>query len=227
LSLSLDMITRDGWSNAVRSARERRRAATAGMAGKQAADWLVPTMRHPATQPLARRIQAIDQALRAGRWPTGEALALALEVDARTIRRDTRFMRLEQHAPIGFDRRRKGYYYTEPTFRLPSVQMTQGELLALYLSERMLRQFRGTPFERDLRRAIDKLGESLPAGVTVRLDTIAEFLSVLASTQAEYDPDSICTLLRAIIGRRHLRMVYWTASRNETSGRDFDPSPPR
>ena len=85
-------------------------------------------MRHPATQPLARRIQAIDQALRARRWPTGEALAPALEVDPRTIRRDIRFMRHEQHAPIGFDRQRKGYYYTEPTYRLPSVQMTQGEL---------------------------------------------------------------------------------------------------
>ena len=59
----------------------------------------------------------------------------------------------------------------------------------------MLRQFRGTPFERDLRRAIDKLGELLPAGVTVRLDTIADFLSVLPSTQVEYDPDSFCTSL--------------------------------
>ena len=98
MSLSLDMIPRDGCSYAIKSAREKRGMATAGMAGKQAADWLVPTMRHPATQPLARRIQAIDQALRARRWPTGEALALALEVDPRTIRRNIRFMRLEQHA---------------------------------------------------------------------------------------------------------------------------------
>jgi hypothetical protein len=32
--------------------------------------------------------------------------------------------------------------------------MSQGELLALYLSERLMRQFRGTPFEPDLRQGI-------------------------------------------------------------------------
>ena len=36
--------------------------------------------------------------------------------------------------------------------------MNQGEMLALYLSERMMRQFSGTPFEEDLRQAIKKLG---------------------------------------------------------------------
>ena len=41
--------------------------------------------------------------------------------------------------------------------------MSQGELLALYLSERLMRQFRGTPSEPDLRQAIAKLGDMLPA----------------------------------------------------------------
>ena len=48
-----------------------------------------------------------------------------------------------------------------------------------YLSERMKRQFRGTPFERDLRHALKKLSEPLPA-VSVRIDAIADFLSVLS-----------------------------------------------
>jgi predicted DNA-binding transcriptional regulator YafY len=96
-------------------------------------------------------------------------------------------------------------------------------LLALYLSERLMRQFRGTPFEPDLRQAIAKLGDMLPDGVTVRLDEIADFLSVLPSTQAEYNADSFCTLLHAVLQRRRLHMVYWPASRNETAHRDFDP----
>jgi hypothetical protein len=41
--------------------------------------------------------------------------------------------------------------------------MSQGELLALFPSERLMRQFRGTPFEPDLPQAIAKLGEMLPA----------------------------------------------------------------
>jgi hypothetical protein len=30
-------------------------------------------------------------------------------------------------------------------------------------------------------------------------------------------------MFRAVIGRRRLKMVYWTASRNETPSRLFDP----
>jgi predicted DNA-binding transcriptional regulator YafY len=101
--------------------------------------------------------------------------------------------------------------------------MSQGEMLALYLSERMMRQFRGTPFEEDLRQAIKKLGTMLPDQVTVRLDEIADFLSVLPAVQSEYDPEAFCAVLRAVIGRRRLKMVYWTASGNETTSRVFDP----
>jgi predicted DNA-binding transcriptional regulator YafY len=62
-------------------------------------------------------------------------------------------------SPIEFDGARRGYYYAGPTFRLPLAQMSQCEMLALYLSERMMQQFRGTPFEEGLRQAIVRLGE--------------------------------------------------------------------
>ena len=45
---------------------------------------------------------------------------------ARTIRRDIDYMRDQLHAPIEFDSVQNGYYYTEPTFRLPFPQLTQG-----------------------------------------------------------------------------------------------------
>jgi predicted DNA-binding transcriptional regulator YafY len=174
-------------------------------------------MRYHATRPLMRRMQEIDRALRAGRWPTAKSLAKELNVDPRTIRRDLEFMRDERNAPVEYNRVRRGYFYAEPTYQLPLVQMTEGELLGLYLSERMLRQFHGTPFEPDVRQAIAKLADMLPDNVTVRLDSIADFLSVLPAVEADYDPDSFCTLLRAVVGRRQLNMVYWTASRNETT----------
>ena len=131
----------------------------------------------------------IDRALRASAWPNTRTLAQEIGVNRRTIRRDIDYLRDQLNAPIEFDVVRNGYHYTEDTFRLPFPQLTQGEMLALYLSKRMMRQFRGMPFERDLRHAIDKLGELLPDGVSVRLDEIADFLSVLPAVQADYDLD--------------------------------------
>ena len=93
-------------------------------------------------------------------------------------------MRDQYHAPIAFDRARRGFYYTELTFRLSFPQLNQGELIALFLAERMMRQFRGTPFEPDLRQAITKLSEMLPDRVSVRLDSVADHLSVLPATES-------------------------------------------
>ena len=47
-----------------------------------------------------RRMKAIDQALRAGKWPTDMSLGASLEVDPRTIRRDVEYMRGQHHATI-------------------------------------------------------------------------------------------------------------------------------
>ena len=95
--------------------------------------------------------------------------------------------------------------------------------MAVLLAERLLRQYRGTPFEPDLRRAFAKLTEMLPDAVSVRLDAMADCLSVMPAVQTAYDPDAFASLARAVIGRRRVEMAYWTAGRNATSSRMFDP----
>jgi predicted DNA-binding transcriptional regulator YafY len=97
-------------------------------------------------------------------------------------------MRNQLSSPIAFSKARRGYYYSEDTDRLPFLQLSEGELISLYLAERMMHQFRGTRFEPDLRRAISKLNEMLPDGVSVRLDQIPDFLSVLPAAETDYDP---------------------------------------
>ena len=47
------------------------------------------------------------------------------------------------------------------TIRLAYFPVTEGELVALLLAERVLRQYRGTPFERDLRRRVRAAGRAV------------------------------------------------------------------
>jgi predicted DNA-binding transcriptional regulator YafY len=75
----------------------------------------------------------------------------------RTIRRDIDCLRGQLHAPIEFDCVRNGYNYTEPTYQLSFPQLTQGEILSLDVSEQMMREFRGTLFEREMRQAIAEM----------------------------------------------------------------------
>ena len=157
------------------------------------------------------------------KWPTDKTLVMNLEVDPRTIRRDLEYMRDQLNAPIAYDNAHRGYWYTELTFRLSLPQLTQGELVTLFLAERMMHQFRGTPFEPDLGQAITKLGEMLPDRVSVRLDGVAEFPTVLPSTESQYEPKIFCALTSAVVSRLRLDVRYWSASRNEKTSRHFDP----
>src|SRR4051812_27335306 len=122
------------------------------------------TMRLSSRPPLAR-MMAIDRAIRDGELPNATTLARELEVTPRTVRRDLTYLRDQLHAPIRFDPTRNGYVYTESSYRLPFLQLTEGELVAVLLAERLLRQYRGTPYEQDLRRAFAKMTEMLPDAV--------------------------------------------------------------
>ena len=166
---------------------------------------------------------AIDYAIRSGRWPNAKTLAGELEVDHRTIRRDITYLRDQLHAPLEFVPARNGYHYHEPSFRLPFFQLTEGEMVAMLMAERLLKQYRGTPFEGDLERAFAKMIRLLPDFVSVRIDAAADCLSVLPSVQTTYDPLIFETIARAAVGRRSVEMVYWTAGRNVTTSRTFDP----
>ena len=50
---------------------------------------------------------------------------------------------------------------------LPLVTLSQGELVALYFAEKVLAQYRGTPFEADLASAFRKIQDLLPGEVRV------------------------------------------------------------
>ena len=118
------------------------------------------------SRPPLRRIMGIDQAVRSGGWPNATTLAAEFEVDPKTVRRDIAYLRDQLHAPLEYDPARFGYFYREPSFRLPFFQLTEGELVAVLLAERVLKQYRGTPFEADLRRAFAKVTELLPETIS-------------------------------------------------------------
>jgi predicted DNA-binding transcriptional regulator YafY len=63
----------------------------------------------------------------------------------------------------------------------------------------------------------------LPDRVPIRLDALADTLSVMPATESYYEPASFCALSSAVARGQRVELIYWTASRNETTRRCLDP----
>ncbi len=119
------------------------------------------TPRAQLSRPPLERMLRIHDELRRGALVNCTKLVATLEVCRKTIVRDIAFMRDRLDLPIDYDARIQAYRYTHPVNAFPTVQVTEGELLALLVAQRALEQYRGTPFHRQLEIAFEKLAGGL------------------------------------------------------------------
>ena len=109
------------------------------------------------SRPPLNRFQEIFHAIKTGRYPNRTQLARSIEVTTKTIQRDLDYMRYQLSLPIEFDYARGGYYFTKAITDLPLFQLTESELVSIFVAQKALEAYRGTPFEQPLRTAFQKL----------------------------------------------------------------------
>ncbi|MBC7104865.1 MAG: WYL domain-containing protein [Firmicutes bacterium] len=165
----------------------------------------------------------IDRRIRAGKYPNARQLAADLEVSERTIYQDREFLVERLGAPLAFDRRRGGWYYTDATWVLPSTMVTQGELLAFFLSIEVARRYLGTAFEGPLRSAVAKITAGLKDQVVVDLEDLRSAYAFATPSTVAVKEQLLVDLGRAIRERRRVRMHYYTASRDSWQTRTVEP----
>ncbi len=122
----------------------------------------------------------MDQLLRNNKYPNCTSFAADWEISTKTAQRDIDFLRDRMRAPLEYDALQRGYYYTEPTFMLPAVQMNEGELAALLMGSKMLEAFQGTPMADKLTAVFNKLSALLPDNITVRPEELFTHFSFSA-----------------------------------------------
>lgn len=169
------------------------------------------------------RILEIDRRIRAGRYPTAASLAEDMEVSRRVLFNDRDFMINRLRAPIVFDRVHGGWAYADETFSLPSLMVTEGELLAFFLSLEVARRYLGTPFEAPLRSAVDKIRGSLKGPVSVSPEELQRSFSIAPPPAQGTDEGLLLSLHGAIVNQRRVEMTYFTAMRRQTSVRVVEP----
>ena len=157
--------------------------------------------------PLARMMQLHAQ-LQARKFPNCRKLAHELEVSAKTIQRDIEFMRYQLGLPIEYDQLHFGFVYTEPVTSFPSIQVSEGEIVALFVAQKALQQYRGTPFEAPLRAAFRKIGHGLKERVTFSWSDLDSAISFRSAGQSVADLEVFELLSHAVLNSAEVEFRY-------------------
>ena len=123
-------------------------------------------------KPQYKRLIFIDRRLREGKFPGCASLGAEWEVSAKTIQRDIDYLKYEMGAPIEYDKARHGLYYSDRTWFLPSVLLSEGDILALLVGTQALEMFKGTPVAGELKSIYARLAELLPEKVSLAPELI-------------------------------------------------------
>ncbi len=139
------------------------------------------------TKPQEYRWIIIDKMIREGNYPNNRTMAEKLEVSRKTIQRDIDFLRYMKDAPIAYDKSKKGYYYTEKSYKLPAINIKEGDLFAVYIASKVVEQYKNTPLYSSLSRVYKQLQSSITEEVSVNPDWIDSNITVAIPETAVID----------------------------------------
>lgn len=170
-----------------------------------------------------RRLAELDKAIRSGRYPNCSSFAKAYEgVSRRTVARDIELLK-EMGAPLEFDPVKNGYHYTDRSWQMPAITLSEGELLQLFLAERMAAQYRGTPIARTLAAVFEKLSAALPSDVSLDPAYLGSHFSFHPTPSRPISETIWDSALKALRGGWVLRITYSRPDWTKPLEREIEP----
>jgi predicted DNA-binding transcriptional regulator YafY len=110
------------------------------------------------------RIYFIDRKIASGKYPSTRQLAEEYEVGTATISRDIEFLRDRMGAPIEYDTQRRGYYYSDKRYRLPTALSRPEDMLALGMAKSLITLYQGTPLYPAAKELLESITAPLSTG---------------------------------------------------------------
>lgn len=154
------------------------------------------------------RMHRIFERIRAGDFPNRRQLAEELEVSQKTIHRDIEFLQDFLDLPIGYNTQRYGYFFTKAVSQFPLLKLTEGELFAIFVGEKALEQYVGTPFERPLRNTFRKFTAGLSGELSVQWSELQSAISFKGVEGNPVDAQVFQQLVLAIRQSREITFAY-------------------
>lgn len=180
-----------------------------------------PTSREEKVKQL--RIIEIDRLIRSGSHPNATSLRKHFEVSRATIMRDIEFLRDRYNAPLEYDSARNGYFYTDPTFFVQSVMLSEAELFSVSVIQPLLEQYRNTPLEASIKNIFSKLTDMLPQEVSMDTTFIGKDITFISDPLPAISDETFTAVFKAMRTHRTIRFSYRALNRSEYTEHRANP----
>jgi predicted DNA-binding transcriptional regulator YafY len=171
---------------------------------------------------LLKRLTYIDREIGEKRFPNKIMLSKRLGVSAKTIQRDIEFMRFEYDAPAEFSKQRSGYYYSDEKYRLNPLKIDASDLLAVAVTDKVLRQYRHTPYAKYFRKFYGKLQNLFDDKISIDVKDLDSMISFKVGPVRTVDEKIMETVTKALNERRIISVRYFTGYSGVESDREID-----
>lgn len=169
------------------------------------------------------RLLEIDRMIREGGYPNAPQLEKKFEVSRSTIMRDLEFLRERYNAPLEYDADKNGYYYTDPTFFIKSVMLSEGELFTVSAIIPLLEQYKNTPLEASFKSIFQKITDMLPEEVSVNSSFASGGIQFISDPLPNIEAGVFNTVFKAVKLRVSMDFQYCSLGQQEYTPRRLNP----
>ena len=163
-----------------------------------------------------------DNEARRSRFPNATSLARQFEIASKTAQRSIEYFRDRLRAPLEYHHSSKGYFYTDPSFQLPVLRITEEELLALLISRKLLTEASAGPLADELASVSQRLGSLLTASLPGRTRP-EEAFSFRWKNINPTDPLAFEVVASALLQGRQLTFCYYSPASSSCTTRTVEP----
>ncbi len=169
------------------------------------------------------RILEIDDLIRNGTYPNATSLGKKFEVSRSTIARDIDFLRDRYNAPLEYDQIKNGYHYTDSTFFIKSVMLSEGELFSISVIQPLLDQYRNTPIESSIKKIFVKLVDLLPTEVSVDSSFVNKDISFIPDALPQINEKVFSSIFESLHTKKTITFSYRSLNGTSWNERSADP----
>ena len=167
------------------------------------------------TRPLLRRILKIHNEINSGNYPNTEYLSRKLETGTATISRTIETMKVELDAPIKYDHKKRGYYYSKE-YSIPFVTLTGDYANSLLCAKTLLMEHKDSPIYKGLEEALDDI---ISPNLKNSGSSLFNRIEVVAGAEYPIVPKSVWeTVTKAVCENKVLTFKY--KSRRQDAGEE-------